>query len=229
MRKLLMASLVASLAAILLTVTSPGRAFAQNAACYMDQGAAGFHIGSGCTQTVESGGVFTVASGGVFSTVPPFNLGGTSAGGAGVDTFWTKRVTAVADNTATTVFTVTVPNAAHSATIPIIINAALGAGGAVGADECTATAYGQVVLTRTAGVATVATATTLADTGSACVAGATTETLAYSVTSMTGANSATQTFQIQVTVAHGGGSSTNHLVAVQADVLNLNGSGVTIS
>lgn len=37
---------------------------AQNVACYLDQGGAGFHLGNGCTQTVESGGVLNVASGG---------------------------------------------------------------------------------------------------------------------------------------------------------------------
>lgn len=41
-------------------------AFAQNVACYFDQGGAGLHLGSGCTQTVESGGVINVASGGAF-------------------------------------------------------------------------------------------------------------------------------------------------------------------
>lgn len=230
MRKLLIASLSLSLASILLTGTMPGRALAQNVACYLDQGGAGFHAGSGCTVTVESGGNLTVATGGVFASKPPIYLGGTGiAGGAGVDALLTKTVTAIANNTATDVLTVTVPNAAHSATIPIIINASLGAGGAVGADECTATAYGQIVLTRTAGLATVATATTLADTGSACVAGATTETLAYAVTAMTGANSATQTFTVQITIARGGGSSTNHIAIIQADVLNANASGVTIS
>lgn len=41
-------------------------AWAQNVACYMDQGGAGFHLGSGCTQTVESGGIINIASGGAF-------------------------------------------------------------------------------------------------------------------------------------------------------------------
>jgi hypothetical protein len=39
-------------------------AVAQNVACYMDQGGAGWHLGSGCTQTVESGGILNIASGG---------------------------------------------------------------------------------------------------------------------------------------------------------------------
>jgi len=222
MRKILVASVTAALVAACLATTAPARAFAQNVACFFDQGGAGFHAGNGCTISIESGGTLAVKT--------PLYLGGNGApGGAGVDGLLAKTVTAIANNTATDVLTVTVPNAAHSATIPIIINATLGAGGAVGANECTATAYGQIVLTRTAGLATVATATTLADTGSACVAGATTVTLAYSVTSMTGANSATQTFTVQVTIARGGGSSTNHVAVIQADILNANASGVTVS
>jgi hypothetical protein len=158
-------------------------------------------------------------------------LGGvpTTQGGAGTDTILVKTVTAIANNTATDVLTVTVPNASESATIGLTIHGALGAGGAVGANECAATGYGQIVIARTAGVASVETAATIADTASSCVAGATTMTLAYAVTANTGANSAVQTFTIQVTIARGGGSSTNHVAVIQADLLNLNGSGITIS
>jgi len=45
-------------------VKEPIAAFAQNVACYMDQGGSLWHAGSGCTWQVESGGVFNVASGG---------------------------------------------------------------------------------------------------------------------------------------------------------------------
>ena len=138
-------------------------------------------------------------------------------------------MTGIADATATTVLTVSVPNAAHAATIPVVLMGSLGAGGAIGAFECSATGYGQIIITRTAGVATVATATALSNTGSACVAGATTETLAYSVTAMTGGVGVTQTFNVQVTITKGGGSSANHQVIVQADLLNANASGITVS
>lgn len=156
-------------------------------------------------------------------------LGGTSTGGALTDYFLTKEVTGLADATFTDVITVTVPNAAESATIPIVINTRLGAGGTIGADECTGTAYGQVVVARTAGVNAVATATALADTGSACVAGATTIATAYQVSSISGAVGAVNTFTIQIRITKGAGSSANHKVDVQADVLNANASGVTIS
>lgn len=56
-----------TLAAAALFASPDVRTFAQsNVACYMSQGAAAFHIGSGCTQTVESGGVLNIAAGGSF-------------------------------------------------------------------------------------------------------------------------------------------------------------------
>jgi hypothetical protein len=45
---------------------------AQNVSCYLDQGGAGFHAGSGCTVTIESGGVINIASGGALK------IGGTT-------------------------------------------------------------------------------------------------------------------------------------------------------
>lgn len=141
-----------------------------------------------------------------------------------------KNTSAIADNTATTIFTVTIPNAANAATITIGLTASLGAGGAIGAFEESLTAFGAIILTRTAGVATTAVATALTNTGKTNVAGAdSTATLAYSVTAMTGAVGATQTFNVQVTIAHGGGSSTNHTCLAEATVYNANAAGVTIA
>jgi hypothetical protein len=159
-----------------------------------------------------------------------FFLGGTQTnGGAGVDAMLTKKVTGLLDATATTLLTVTVPNTSQAATIPIVLTGTLGAGGAIGAGECSATAYGQIVLARTPGVATVATATALADTGSACVAGATTVTLAYAVTAMVGAVTVPQTFTVTGTVTKGAGSSTGHQIVIQADLINSNPAGVTFN
>lgn len=62
MKKMLSWGLAVVLLAI--TVWTVGPTVAQNVACYMDQGGAGFHLGSGCTLTVESSGVLNVASGG---------------------------------------------------------------------------------------------------------------------------------------------------------------------
>ena len=45
--------------------TNPGtRSFAQNVVCFMDQGGAHWHAGSGCSWTVDSGGVLNIGSGG---------------------------------------------------------------------------------------------------------------------------------------------------------------------
>lgn len=156
-------------------------------------------------------------------------IGGTSVGGAITDYILTKEVTGLTDNTYTDVLTVTVPNAAESATIPIVINARLGAGGAIGADECTGTAYGQVVVARTAGVNAVGTAVALSNAGSACVAGATTIATAYQLSSISGAVGAVNTFTIQVRVTKGGGSSAAHKVDVSVDTLNANAAGITVS
>ena len=66
MRKLLHASFAVCAIAALLTMTGPGRALAQNTACYLAQGGATIGIGSGCTATVASGGYLNIASGGAF-------------------------------------------------------------------------------------------------------------------------------------------------------------------
>lgn len=153
----------------------------------------------------------------------------TTLGAANTDAFLTKTVTGMTDAAATSVLTFSVPNSAHAAVIPVVIMSSLGAGGTVGAFECTGTAYGQIVVTRTAGVATVATAVALSNTGSACVAGATTIATAYAVTAMTGGVGVTQTFNMTVTITKGAGSSANHQVIVQADLLNANASGITVS
>lgn len=140
-----------------------------------------------------------------------------------------KTVTGIADNVATAVFTVTVPNAPHTATIALTLTASLGAGGAVGAFEANATAYGQIIVSRRTGLATVATAAALTSTASAAVAGAATITLAYALSGMTGGNGATQTFTINVTITRGSGTSTNHQVVLEAVVWNANANGITIA
>lgn len=157
------------------------------------------------------------------------SLGGTGVpGAAAVATRITKAIASIADATATDLVTVTVPNAAHSAVVHVRLVGSLGAGGAIGANECSSTLEGNVTIARTAGVATVATASSAGETSSSCVAGATTITLAYSVSTMTGAVGATQTFTIKGTITKGGGLSANHTALVVAEVDNANASGVTI-
>jgi hypothetical protein len=141
-----------------------------------------------------------------------------------------KETTAIADNTATAIYTVTVPNAANGCTIALTLTGYEGAGGAIGAGEAVYTAYGQVVVARTPGVAAVATAVALSNTGKSNVAGAdSTGTFAYAVTAMVGGVGATQTFTITVTIAHGTGAATNHICLSEAVLYNINNSGITIA
>jgi len=158
-------------------------------------------------------------------------IGGTGVpGSAGTEYRITKIVTAIANNTATPILTVTVPNSSQTARIALGLLAVEGAGGAVGAGEAADIASGAIVVTRTAGVAAVITAATLASTAAAHVAGGDSGmTLAYSVSAVSGANSATQTFTVNVTIAVGGGSATNHTCEVSVELLNLNGTGITIA
>lgn len=159
-----------------------------------------------------------------------FGLGGNAQdGGANTQMQLSKLTTGIADATGTAIFTVTVPNGPQAAMIELSVLASLGAGGAVGAFEASAVAFGMIAVARTAGLATVATAVALSNTGSAAVAGATTITLAYAVSAVAGGNGATQTFTINVTITKGAGSSANHQALAVAAITNAVGGGVTIA
>lgn len=141
-----------------------------------------------------------------------------------------KTVVGIADATATTVLTITIPNAAHAALIELQILASLGAGGAIGAFEESLVAYGQIVVTRTAGVNAVATAIALTNTGKCNVSGAdSTATLAYSLAAVSGAVGAVNTIAIQVTITKGGGASANHQAIVIPVTTNANAAGITVA
>lgn len=140
-----------------------------------------------------------------------------------------KAVASIADNTATATFTVTVPNAAHSAMLKVTLVGSLGAGGAVGANEATGTISYDFSIARTAGVDTVVTASTAYGSATSAVAGAATITVSAAASAMTGASSATQTFTINVTIARGSGSSANHTCLCYGRLLNANATGVTIA
>lgn len=154
-----------------------------------------------------------------------FALNGAAAAAGSQDTLVVRK-TGIADNTATDVITVTVPNANHNAAIELLILAHLGTG--TDASESSRCATGIVVLARTTGVATVAAASTLAQAQIATVAGGGTLTLAYGVSAMTGAAGATQTFTIQLTLVVTG-TITDHTAVVSARLLNSLGTGVTMA
>lgn len=135
----------------------------------------------------------------------------------------------IADGVATPVVMVFVPAAAEAASVHLRLVGSLGAGGAIGADECSATLDGALAVTRTTGLATVVTMTTATMTASSCVAGATTIAMSYAPSVISGANNASQSLTVNVTIAHGGGSSTNHSVVAYVELINANTNGVTLN
>lgn len=137
----------------------------------------------------------------------------------------TKKVTGIADNTATDVVTVTVPNANHAATIRLLF---LSSNGSTDAFESSRTAQGLVVLARTTGANVVATAATLADAAIATVSGGATHTLAYDLSTITGAVGATNTFTVRVTIDDSGNLGSSQVV-VYAELLNAEATGVTLA
>ena len=160
-------------------------------------------------------------------------IGGSSTPNAtdgAVTTSWkiAKNVTAISNAVATNVLTITVPNSAHSATMRVTLNASLGAGGAVGANEASACISYDVSFTRTAGVNAVGTVSTAYGSAASAVAGATTCTVTGALSAVSGAVGATNTFTFQVTISRGTGSSTNHTCFLTAEILNANASGITI-
>jgi hypothetical protein len=159
------------------------------------------------------------------------SMGGTGTPGSAQNLFAiTKRVTGLTDTTATDIFTVTVPNAQHSATIEVDALAVLGAGGAVGAGEASRLSKYQVIVTRTAGLAAVIAVSSAIGGVASNVAGATSIASAViTASAVSGGNTATQTFTIKLAITKTGGSSDNHTAAVSARLLNYSASGVTIA
>jgi hypothetical protein len=155
-------------------------------------------------------------------------LGG-APGGATTATRGTKAVTAIPNNTATTVLTITVPNTAQRAVVRVTAQGALGAGGAIGAGEATASNSYDIGIVRTAGVNAVANISSAYGATACAVAGAATCTAALTVAAVSGAVGATNTFSVQITVVRSGGSSDNHTATLEYTVLNTGASGITVA
>lgn len=154
-----------------------------------------------------------------------------AATAAGAATSWThlrKSVTAIADNVATAVLTVTVPNAAHSATLLLQVTGRLGVGGTIGAEEGLSMQTYAIVFSRTPGVNAVGNGA-LAFEKAVTVAGGDNATTSVALSSVSGAVGATNTFTIDVTIAKSGGSSDNHTCLVVAELSNANASGITFA
>lgn len=158
----------------------------------------------------------------------PVSFGG--APGAALTTAYVRgSASAIADNVATTIATITVPNAVATATIRLTAQGALGAGGAIGAGEAMASNSWNIVLARTAGVNVVAQISAAYGADAANVAGAATCTAVVTLGAVAGAVGATNTVPVQITIVKSGGASDNHTATWEAVVLNASATGVTIA
>ena len=159
-----------------------------------------------------------------------FNYGKATVAGAATRYEWQKSVTGIADNTFTDVFTVTVPNNAHSASLRVRLTGSAGAGGAIGANESTQDAEYMINVARTAGVNAVATiGAVVGQAAAATVAGGNNIAVSAQLSAISGAVGASNTFTIQVKVARAAGTATNHTCFGYAELLNANSNGITIS
>lgn len=140
-----------------------------------------------------------------------------------------KHTTGIANATATSVLTITIPNAAHAARLRIEIIGILGAGGAVGACEAAQSVYYDATIVRTTGVNAVATLSAVDGTAAANVAGATTCTTSAALSAVSGAVGAVNSFTLNVTISRAAGTSTNHTCHVLVHLLNSNASGITVA
>lgn len=157
-------------------------------------------------------------------TSTKMSLGGVAAAATSALSL-TKKVTSIADNTATDVLTVTIPNANHAAAIKLTF---LSSNGSIDAFESSRVATGHVVVARTTGANAVAAVTAIADAAIATVSGGATHTLAYGVSAISGAVGATNTFTIQVTIDDSGNTGSNQVVVI-ATLINAESTGITIS
>jgi len=137
------------------------------------------------------------------------------------------KKTAIADNSATAVFTVTVPNVDTAAVIEVDLLASIGGG----SDNWESSRYakGAVVIARTTGANAVPAVATLTLAQIATVSGGQTITLAYGVSAVSGAVGATNTFTVTVTIVRAGGTANTHQCMWVARVINAETSGISIA
>lgn len=191
----------------------------------------GYAVPTGGSHTLQVAGANIARLGAVgFATTGALMIGTAATATLGLATqsaASVKAVTAIANGVATAVLTVTIPNAAHSATVRVTIVGSLGAGGAIGANEATGTVSYDIAVARTAGVNAVVTFSVADGSAMANVAGAATITVTAAASAISGAVGATNTFTVNATITAGSGSSTNHTALVRYEVLNANATGVT--
>ena len=172
-------------------------------------------------------------SGAVSQTIGNTSFSGTvSTGGlataAGTDTKLVRKSTGLADAAYTAIAYVNIPNSAIAANLKIRILGSLGAGGAVGANEASATLECDVVITRTSGLTCVVAQSASYGTSTAAVAGAATCAVAVDASLIAGSATAVQTLTIRASITRGSGSSTNHTATYSIECLNANAGGVLV-
>lgn len=139
-----------------------------------------------------------------------------------------KVVTGIADNTATTVLTITVPNAAHGALVQVTIVGFAGASGAIGAfEDVTGVSY-NIAVARTPGVAMGATVSSAFGSAAAVVTGAGTMTCVGAIMLTGEGVTATNTAVFKATI-DASATATLHRCMVYATILNSQASGITIA
>jgi hypothetical protein len=181
--------------------------------------------GASLPATCKVGALFTVTPTGALWTCPIANMFVPVA----ATLIPAKTVTGLANNVFTDVLMVSVPNAASGAIIEVVIAASLGTGGAVGQYEATTGRTLLIAITRTPGLATDMTITTMANPGmDARVVGATTIAIATQLSAVTGANTATQTFTLQLRVTRGAGTSTNHIASLRTSITSPTLTNITV-
>lgn len=196
---------------------------------------AGWQVGSdgviGFTSSTDASGSSdaSISRGGTNQHVFGSNSQSAGSGTATSRAEINKAVTTFTDAVAKTVFTITIPNAAHSAHYLVRLTGSIGAGGAIGANEASATNCYVVTVCRTAGVNAVATISSAFGAAASNVAGATTVTCTAALAAVSGAVGATNTIAIEATITKGGGSSDNHTCVATASLLNANATGITIA
>ena len=128
-----------------------------------------------------------------------------------------KTTSAIADNVATAVATVTIPNVNASCAIRILM---IATNGSTDAFESTTVSEGWIAVARTTGVNAVATAAAIGHPAIATVAAGSTNTLAYALSAISGAVGASNTFTINVTIDDSGNLGSNQLMFMSELVNN---------
>lgn len=161
--------------------------------------------------------------------ISPPALGGVIPGAAlGIVSLLPKRISAIVENTATTVLTITVPNVLASAMVRVTIVGIAGASGAIGAGECVTSVSYDIAVARTPGVAVGATASTAYGSAAAVVVGAGTMTCVAALTLTGEGVTLTNTVLVKATL-DASATAAAHTALIYATCFNSLAGGVTIA